>query len=76
MRICDFDGTETDQQVCPTCNDYKGLTTAEEKRTFGMITLSQAVDNAMRLMEEAYAHHRENPCDDAEDCEVCRNLEG
>jgi hypothetical protein len=56
MRICDFDGTETDQQVCPTCNDYKGLTTAEEKRTFGMITLGSAIDEAMRLMAE----YREN----------------
>jgi len=63
MRICEFDGTETTQSVCPTCNDYKGLTTAEEKRTLGMITLGSAIDEAMRLMAE----YRENFDDEEEE---------
>jgi predicted protein tyrosine phosphatase len=66
MRVCDFDGTETELSVCPTCNDYKGLTTAEEKRTFGMISLDQAITNAMNLMDEAREHHlntHTNDCD-------------
>jgi hypothetical protein len=46
MSVCEFDGTETTQTVCPTCNEYKGLT-----RT-GMTTLGSALDEAMRLMAE------------------------
>lgn len=70
MRVCDFDGTETSLPVCPTCNEYKGLTSAEEKRTFGMISLDQAIDNAMSIMEEARDYHLDNPCNEG-DCELC-----
>jgi hypothetical protein len=63
MRICEFDGTETEGDYCPTCKDYKGLTTAEEKRTLGMITLGSAIDEAMRLMAE----YRENFDDEEEE---------
>jgi hypothetical protein len=69
MRVCDFDGTETEMSVCPTCNDYKGLTTAEEKRTFGMITLDQAITNAMNLMEEARQFHQDEMSCANPDCE-------
>jgi len=70
MRVCEFDGTETEGDYCPTCKDYKGLTTAEEKRTFGMISLDQAINNAMTIMEEARDYHLDNPCN-TEDCGLC-----
>jgi hypothetical protein len=60
MRICEFDGTETEGDYCPTCNEYKGLITPEEKRTLGMITIGSAIDEAMRLMEEAREAFGEN----------------
>jgi hypothetical protein len=69
MATCQFDGTETENAVCPTCNDYKGLTTPESKRTLGMLTLDQAITNAMNLMEQAREHHLNTHNDSDCDCD-------
>jgi uncharacterized protein YegL len=56
MSVCVFDGTHTEQAVCPTCNDYKGLEPIEPIRIQGFTSLDQALRDAMGLMEE----YREN----------------
>ena len=58
MRVCGFDGTQTDQAVCPTCNDYKGLVSNEPIRVEGFTSLDEALRNAMGLMEEARQFHQ------------------
>lgn len=62
MATCQFDGTETENAVCPTCNDYKGLT-----------PLSVALDDVFALMDEARQAHLESPCSTG-DCD-CREGE-
>jgi hypothetical protein len=58
-----------DTIVCVDCNEYKGLITAEEERTFGMLTLDQAITNAMNLMEEARQFHQDEMSCANPDCE-------
>lgn len=57
MSICQFDGTETENEVCPTCKDYKGL---------NLTPLTVALDDVFELMDEARQYHLEthtNDCD-------------
>lgn len=63
MATCQFDGTETEKSVCPTCNDYKGLT-----------PLSVALDDVFVLMEQARQHYLETHTDHR-DCD-CDYREG
>ena len=60
MRICVFDGTETEGDYCPTCNEYKGLEPIEPIRIQGFTSLDQALRDAMGLMEEAREAFGEN----------------
>lgn len=77
MRVCEFDGTETEKSVCPTCNEYKGLTmpevsfTSNKGNTF--TTLGEALNDAFALMDEARQAHLESPCSTG-DCD-CREGE-
>jgi hypothetical protein len=70
--ICEFCGGEYPEGtiICRTCNDYKGLITPEEKRTLGMVSLDQALNDAMAIMDEARDYHLDNPCNEG-DCELC-----
>ena len=70
MRVCEFDGTETEKSVCPTCNDYKGLTmpdvsfTSNKGNTF--TTLGEALNDVFAIMDEAREHHlntHDSDCD-------------
>ena len=73
MRVCEFDGTETMLSVCPTCNDYKGLTmpevsfTSNKGNTF--TTLGEALNDAFALMDEARQFHQDEMSCANPDCE-------
>jgi hypothetical protein len=57
--FCNTDWS-ADTNVCPTCNDYKGLTPNEPIRIEGFTSLDQALRDAMGLMEEAREAFGEN----------------
>jgi hypothetical protein len=63
MATCQFDGTETEKSVCPTCNDYKGLTTTEKQPVF----LGSALNDVFAMIEQARQAHKELGCNDP-DC--------
>ena len=66
MATCQFDGTDTELDVCPTCNDYKGLVSNEPIRVEGFTSLDQALRNALGIMEESREHHlntHDSDCD-------------
>lgn len=60
MKVCEFDSTETTLEVCPTCNEHKGLTTPERTSIAGMTLLGIALDDVFALMDEARAFADEN----------------
>jgi len=53
------------------CNEYKGLITVEEEKTFGMTTISSAMNDAFALMAEAKQNHSETCIQP--DCDFCDN---
>ena len=66
MKVCEFDNTGTTLEVCPTCNEHKGLV---EVRTKPYTTLGVALEDVFALMDEARAFAEEN-CDHRNDwCE-------